>query len=114
MLITGFERATTSHIMRALAWDTLVDGVVCSDEGKEGRPAPDLIQRAMFMAEVKAAARVLVAGDTVADLQAAARAGAGWIVGVLSGAHNRAQLERHEHSVLLPSIAELPGWLAEQ
>jgi phosphonatase-like hydrolase len=111
VLITGFDRGTTTRIVTTLGWHSAVDGVLCADDVQAGRPAPDLILRAMETTGEKDPARVLVAGDTAADLQAAANAGAGWIVGVLSGAHDRAELEQHPHSVLLESIAELPGWI---
>jgi phosphonatase-like hydrolase len=114
VLITGFDRATTDRIMLALDWKNLVDAVVCSDEVREGRPAPDLIHQAMQISACTDPARVLVAGDTVADLQAAANAQAGWIAGVLSGAHTREQLSQHRHDALLDSVADLPRWVAER
>jgi phosphonatase-like hydrolase len=112
VLITGFDRTTTNAILEVLHWGgALVDGVVSADDVKAGRPAPDLIERAMQLTGILNPADVLVAGDTSADLLAAANARAGWIVGVLSGAHTRAELETCPHSVILPSIAELVDWL---
>ena len=52
--------------------------------------------------------RVAVVGDTPLDLQAAANARAGWIVGVLSGAHGIETMGRTPHTHILPSIAGLP------
>jgi phosphoglycolate phosphatase-like HAD superfamily hydrolase len=52
-----------------------------------------------------------VIGDTALDLQAGTNAGAGWVIGVLSGAHDAEMLGRTPHTHLLPSIAELPGLL---
>jgi len=54
-------------------------------------------------------ARVAAVGDTVLDLQAGANAGVRWNIGVLSGAHTRGQLEAVPHTVLLPSVADLPS-----
>ncbi|MGH7471688.1 MAG: HAD hydrolase-like protein [Longimicrobiales bacterium] len=88
--------------------------MVCDDDVAAGRPAPDLIERAMQLAGITDPAEVLVAGDTSADLLAAANARVGWIVGVLSGAHARAHLELHAHSAILPTIADLPNWLDTQ
>ena len=65
----------------------------------------------MALAGEDESASVLVVGDTISDLEAAARAEAGWSVGVLSGAHKRSQLQSCPHSVILESVAELPGWL---
>ena len=57
---------------------------------------------------VRPVARVAAIGDTALDLQAGVNAGAGWVIGVLSGAHDLATLGRTPHTHLLPSIAELP------
>ena len=54
---------------------------------------------------------VLCAGDTDNDLQAGARAGVGANVAVLSGAHDRARLEKAPHDAILASAAALPDWL---
>ena len=50
-------------------------------------------------------------GDTPLDLQAASNARAGWVVGVLSGAHGIETLGATPHTHLLPSIASLPKLL---
>ncbi len=60
---------------------------------------------------VTRAARVANVGDTTRDLEAAARAGVGWNVGVLSGAHDRATLERAPHTHLVGSVAALSALL---
>jgi phosphoglycolate phosphatase-like HAD superfamily hydrolase len=88
-----------------------VRGLVTGEDVKAGRPAPDLIHAAMALADVDDPGSVLVAGDTVADLEAAARAQVGCCVGVLSGAHSRDRLESRPHTVILESIAYLPEWL---
>lgn len=111
VLTTGFDRELADLILATLGWGpALVDAVVCADEVARGRPAPDLIFRAMALTGVSEADAVAVVGDTSADLLAAASAKAGWIVGVLSGAHPREELVGHPHSVLLKSIADLPRW----
>jgi phosphoglycolate phosphatase-like HAD superfamily hydrolase len=49
------------------------------------------------------------------DLQAGYNAGAGWNIGMLSGAHSREKLESQPHTHLLGSVAELPGiWRFEK
>jgi phosphoglycolate phosphatase-like HAD superfamily hydrolase len=61
---------------------------------------------------VQAVARVLVAGDTVADLRAGTNAGAGAVVGVATGALSLADLGAERHTHLLPSVADLPALVA--
>ncbi len=54
-------------------------------------------------------ATVAVVGDTPLDLQAGANAGAGWVIGVLSGAHGLETLGSTRHTHLLDSVAGLPA-----
>lgn len=108
-LNTGFDRDITRLLLSALQWDSdVVDAVVCGDDVSQGRPAPDLIFQAMAVTGMTSVNQVMNAGDTVLDLQAGSKAGVRWNVGVLSGAHNRAQLQQAPHTHILPSIAAIP------
>jgi phosphoglycolate phosphatase len=112
VLTTGLDRDVTNRILRGLGWASLrLGGVLTGDDVTRGRPHPDLILAAMALVGVTDPAHVLVAGDTLSDLEAAAAADVGWIVGVTSGAHSPEQLRGRRHTVLLDSVAELPGWL---
>lgn len=107
---TGFDRETTAMLLDALRWSGgFFDAVVCGDDVAQGRPAPYLIFRAMESAGAGNVHRVANVGDTALDLLAGHNAGVRWNVGVLSGAHERAQLEEAPHTHLLPSVAELPS-----
>ena len=50
-------------------------------------------------------------GDTVSDLEAGTRAGARAVVGVLSGAHDRATLQSAPHTDLIDDVTQLMGVL---
>jgi phosphoglycolate phosphatase-like HAD superfamily hydrolase len=52
-------------------------------------------------------AAVVVVGDTLSDLEAGARAGAGAVIGVLTGAHSRATLLTGPHTELIDDITQL-------
>ena len=109
-LNTGFDRETTVMLLDALGWSGgFFDAVVCGDDIAPGRPAPYLIFRAMESAGAGNVHRVANVGDTALDLLAGHHAGVKWNVGVLSGAHDRTQLEDAPHTHLLPSVAELPS-----
>ena len=54
---------------------------------------------------------VVVVGDTLSDLEAGHAAGAGAVVGVLTGAHNEAALMAAPHTAILPDITGLIGLL---
>ncbi|MEW6322652.1 MAG: phosphonatase-like hydrolase [Acidobacteriota bacterium] len=106
---TGFDRDIATMLLAALGWTDLADAVVCGDEVGAGRPAPDLIRRAMALTGMADPSAVAAAGDTVLDLRAGAAAGVGWNIGVLSGAHDRATLAREPHTHLVASVADLPA-----
>jgi phosphonatase-like hydrolase len=107
-LTTGFPRDITDPLLFRLGWlDGVLDAVVTVDEVAAGRPAPYLVFRAMELTGAVDVRRVLVAGDTTRDLEAGTHAGAGFVVGVLTGGHSRTTLERAPHTHLLGSIADL-------
>lgn len=109
-LSTGIDRKIADLIIESVGWSRgTVDAVVCGDDVLHGRPAPDLILAAMRSTGVTDVHRVMCVGDTVLDLQAGNNAGAGCVIGVLSGAHRRSQLETAPHSCLIASVAMLPG-----
>ena len=108
-LNTGFERETVGMLLPALGWGPgVIDAVVCGDEVAAGRPDPAMIREAMRRTGVVDPGGVMVVGDTVLDLQAGSAAGAGWVVGVTSGAHDRARLLPASHTHLLQTVAEIP------
>lgn len=107
-LNTGFDRAITELLLRALGWQQgIVDVIVCGDDVRRGRPAPDLIFRAMDATGVTSVRGVANVGDTVLDLRAGHNAGVARNIGVTSGAHTRAQLEAVPHTHILDSVADL-------
>ena len=109
VLNTGFDRDITDMLIDALHWGDAADAVICSDDVAQGRPAPYMIFRAMEASGMVDVRQVLVVGDTVSDLQAARNAGVAVSVGVLSGAHTRAQLAAEVPAFLIDSIADLPA-----
>ena len=114
-LNTGFDRDITGLLVGALRWDeSVVDAIVCGDEVARGRPAPDLIVRAMERTGIADPQCVVNVGDTVLDLQAGYNARVRWNVGVLSGAHQRERLVQEPHTHLIGSVSDLSsrvlGW----
>ena len=55
---------------------------------------------------------VAVVGDTVSDLEAGNAAGAGAVVGVLSGAHDRATLTAASPTAVIADVTQLLGVLS--
>jgi len=110
-LSTGFDRDVVNSLLSALGWEgnAVADAVFCGSDVPAGRPAPYMIFRAMEQLNVQDVAKVLVAGDTPRDLESGTNAGAGFVVGVLSGASDKEELSAHPHTHLLPSVADIPG-----
>ncbi|MHB8646134.1 MAG: HAD family hydrolase [Thermomicrobiales bacterium] len=107
-LTSGFDRGLVNLLIGRLGWEGLFDLTLASSDVPQGRPAPFLIYRAMMDLGVGNVGRVAVVGDTPLDLEAGMNARAGWVIGVLSGAHGLETLGAAPHTHLLPSIASLP------
>lgn len=115
--------ATNSGLNRPLAESVLTrlrrklgpfDADVCGDDVPEGRPAPFMVYLAMERAGIHDARSVVTVGDTPLDLQAGTNAGAGGVVGVLTGTHDWRTLGAVRHTHLIPSVAELPALLRNE
>jgi phosphonatase-like hydrolase len=106
---TGFYREIRDKILESLRWQNVFDANVCSDDVEHGRPAPDMIFKAMHLTGVTDAANVANVGDTPLDLQSGTAAGCGVVVGVLTGVHTRQRLEKEPHTHILSSLAGIPG-----
>ena len=107
-LTSGFDRGLVELLVGRLGWEELFDLTLSSSDAPTGRPAPFLIYRAMVELGVHDVGRVAVVGDTSLDLQAGTNARAGWVIGVLSGAHGLETLGATPHTHLLPSVTALP------
>ncbi|WP_328317645.1 phosphonatase-like hydrolase [Streptomyces sp. NBC_00388] len=114
VLSTGFARVTQDAILAALGWQDLADLTLCpADAGGRGRPYPDMVLTAFLRTRaVEGVDRLAIAGDTSYDMLSGVRSGARVVAGVLTGAHDREQLEQHGATHVLGSVAELPELLA--
>jgi phosphonatase-like hydrolase len=102
----------TEPMLEKLGWaEGVFDCKVATQEVPAGRPAPYMIFTAMMRTSVMNVRRVAVVGDTPVDMQAGKNAGAGWVVGVLSGVGKLEALGATAHTHLIPSAADLPKLL---
>ncbi|ESA33651.1 phosphatase [Leptolyngbya sp. Heron Island J] len=125
-LNTGFYRKVTDVILGRLGWDrgldknyvgsanSVIQASVTPSEiyNNEGRPAPYMIQKAMYQLGVKDPQAVIVIGDTPSDLAAGINAHCRWALGITNGTHTREQLELCPHHGLLDSLVELKERIA--
>ena len=84
-LSTGFAPVTRDAIVAALGWETLVDLFLSPADAGRGRPWPDMPLTALLRLRGDSVSSLAVVGDTPSDVEAGLRAGAGLVVGVLSG-----------------------------
>lgn len=106
-LTTGFSPGTRDAILEALGWVGLVDVALSPADVGRGRPAPDLVLTALIRIQADSVDRVVVVGDTVSDIESGRRSGAGMVVGVTSGAHDRGMLQAAHPDLLLDGVSEL-------
>ena len=108
---TGFGRELTEMVMHKPNWKQDFAANVTSDDVVAGRPAPDMLFRAMQAARVDDAADAVAVGDTPLDLQAANNGGMRGAIGVWSGAATAERPRQERFTQLLPSVADLPALL---
>jgi phosphoglycolate phosphatase len=104
---TTDDRDPTERTLAALGVANLVDALACADDGAPVKPAPEMVW-AVCQALGVEPLRAAVVGDAPADLAMGRAAGAGLVVGVLSGVGGRGDLEPYA-DVVLGSIADLVG-----
>jgi phosphoglycolate phosphatase-like HAD superfamily hydrolase len=110
-ICTSDDRASTNACLQNWDISDLVDFSICGDEvGKECKPSPEPLFELCRRAGVSPS-ESLVVGDTSSDTQMGVRAGAGFVVGVLTGSGNKEQLLNTGADIVLPSIIYLKGLL---
>ena len=109
VLTTGFSRSTLNVLLETLNWKDLIDLSVTPSEVEHGRPFPDMLNFAAKQLMISTPGNTMVVGDTAADMQAAIAFGAGQVVGVLSGAHDRETLQNAGATEIINSVANLPS-----
>jgi len=125
-LTTGFYREVTDIILNRLGWDrglnanyigtedSLIQASLTPSEiyNQEGRPAPYMIQKAMYLLGIIDPKQVVCIGDTPSDLAAGRNAGCLYTFGVTNGSHTKEQLAEYLHDGLVASLAEFQSKLA--
>lgn len=114
VLTTGFAPVTRDALIAGLGWEGLIDLALSPVDAGRGRPAPDLVLTALLRTQTSSVAAVAVAGDTISDVESGRRAGAGFVAGVLTGAHDRAALSTAGADAVLGDVSALRGALAQR
>lgn len=110
-IATADDRAPTQAMIEALDIEECITTMVCGDEGIPSKPAPDMVSTICERMKIDPS-KVMVIGDTASDLKMARAAGAGLVVGTLSGVSSTKDLIRYA-DVLIESIDELHAYILE-
>ncbi|MDN4596969.1 HAD family hydrolase [Leifsonia virtsii] len=110
-LVTGLSQAAQDAVLDAVGWRDLADVTLSADDGGRARPFPDLPLTALLRTRASSVEGMVVVGDTPADIASGIAAGAGLVVGVLTGAHDERTLLDAGADAVLPSVADLPELL---
>lgn len=107
-IATTDDRAPTQAMIEAFDIEEYISSMVCADDGIKAKPFPDMVLTLCERMKVEPS-RVMVIGDTTADLKMARSAGAGLVVGVLSGVSNARDLVSYA-DILIESVDELHAY----
>ena len=110
VLASSGERDLVDEAVERLGIGDAIDLVLSSDDVGESKPAPDLVHLAIERTDTD---RAVMVGDTVYDVEAAARAGIGCVC-VLTGGFGRAELAGAGALTVVddPAAAVQLEWLA--
>nr|WP_315035719.1 HAD-IA family hydrolase [uncultured Chryseobacterium sp.] len=108
VLNTGYTYEIAQQLLDKLQWKENIhfDALITADNVSESRPSPEMINLAMKKFNITEPSKVLKAGDSVIDIEEGKNAGCGLTIAVLSGAQNRAELEKAKPDYILNTISE--------
>jgi phosphoglycolate phosphatase-like HAD superfamily hydrolase len=98
-IATSDDRDPTERTIAAFGLTDAIDALVCADDGIPVKPAPDMVLRLCGELGIEPG-RTAVVGDSSADLRMGRAAGAGLVVGVLTGVGARSDLEPQADAVI--------------
>jgi len=106
-LVTGLSRRLMGRVLDTISWSDRVDLALSADDVTRGCPAPDLVLVAMLRLGVGDVRETVMADGTGDGILCGRRAGAGLLVGVLTGPHSAERLSRAGATHLIDSISGL-------
>ena len=114
VLDTGYFRSTADLLIEKMGWNDqeLIDFSITSDEVSEGRPAPQMIHRAMAHFNIESAGELAKIGDTRSDVEEGLNAGCKYVVGVTSGQYSKEELLAMGATHAINSLSELKAIIA--
>jgi phosphonatase-like hydrolase len=111
VLNTGYDYATATSLLDKIEWvlGREYDALITADDVENGRPAPDMILKAMELFQIVDPNEVVKIGDSIVDIEEGKAANCGITAGVTTGAHTREQLNSAFPNYVFTSLTELLG-----
>lgn len=109
VLNTGYDYKTASFLLEKLNWQLGkdYDALITADDVKNGRPAPDMILKAMELFKIIDPEEVLKVGDSIVDIEEGIAANCGITIGVTTGAQNKEQLLSASPTYVFSSLTSI-------
>lgn len=109
VLNTGYNREIALALLNKLNWKEgkQYDALITASDVENGRPAADMIYKAMEIFDIKNAKDVVKVGDSIIDIEEGKTANCGITVGVTTGAHTEEQLKSANPTYIINSLIEL-------
>lgn len=104
-IVTTDDRAATEATLPLLGISEHVNAVICGNDEMLTKPEPDAIWHLSERLDIEPT-RMMIVGDTVADMIMGTRAEVGCRVGVLTGVSDRATLAVHA-DIIIDSIEDI-------
>jgi phosphonatase-like hydrolase len=112
-LNTGFPKDIADVIVNRFQWiqKGLVDDYIASDEVKQGRPYPFMIEQLMYRAGIDDPLLVAKVGDTAVDIEEGNNVGCSYNIAITTGAHKSSELQSYLPTHIVNSLLEIPSIL---
>ena len=112
-LNTGFPKDIADVIVNRFQWiqKGLVDDYIASDEVKQGRPYPFMIEQLMYRAGIDDPLLVAKVGDTAVDIEEGKNAGVSYNIAITTGAYKNMELVNSHPTHIVNSLLEIPSIL---
>lgn len=109
VLNTGYDYKTACLLLKKLNWkiSSDFDALVTADDVLNGRPAPDMILKAMHLFQIENPTAVIKVGDSIVDIEEGKAANCGITIGVTTGAHTKEQLLTAKPTYIFPDLMSI-------
>jgi phosphoglycolate phosphatase len=111
-LMSCLSRAAFGLVMERVGWWQRGDLILCADDVARGFPWPDLVLTALLRLGISDVRDVAMVAASESGVLCGRRAGARFVVGILSGVHDGRRLRRSGATHLVSDLGELPDLLA--